>query len=94
MADTFTMETTVVASGKQISSNLAGEEVILQLESGVYYGLEGVGAFIWEQVKEPKTIGQLCAAVSAEFDVEAAQCQHDTLAFLSNLLDAQLLETR
>lgn len=92
MAGTLLGNTVVVVSPRQISSNLAGEEVILQLESGVYYGLDAVGAFIWSQVQQPCTLDAICAAVCAAYDVDPAQCAVDTRQFLTGLLDAQLIE--
>lgn len=94
MTEALTRNTTVAVTAKQISSNLAGEEVILQLESGVYYGLESVGAFIWTQLQQPHTVGDICDAVCAEYDVTPEQCRQDTIEFLSGLLDAQLIEVR
>lgn len=92
MAETLTEQTTVVVTSKQVSSNLAGEEVILHLESGVYYGLDEVGATIWAQVQQPKAISAICQAVCDEFEVAPEQCRADTLQFLQGLLDAQLIE--
>ncbi len=94
MTETLTRETTVAVTAQQVSSNLAGEEVILQLESGIYYGLDDVGTFIWEMVQQPHTVGQICDAICAEYEVQPAQCFQDTAQFLSGLIDAQLVEVR
>jgi len=37
----------VVATKTKVSSDLGGEAVILDLKSGVYYGLNDVGTRIW-----------------------------------------------
>jgi hypothetical protein len=41
---------------RRVSCNLAGEAVILNTKSGIYFGLKPVGARIWELVQEPRTI--------------------------------------
>ena len=45
----------VVAARQQISCDLADEVAILNLESGVYYGIDAVGALIWNLVQQPRT---------------------------------------
>lgn len=44
----------VVAVGEQISSNLGGEAVILNLKTGVYHGLNQVGTQIWNLIQQPQ----------------------------------------
>ena len=53
------LDDTVIVSGSQISCKLAEESVILQLEEGMYYGLNSVGARIWELVQEPRTVREI-----------------------------------
>ena len=51
--------TTVVVAKDQVSCDLAGEAAILNLKNGVYYGLNTVGARVWNLVQEPKTFAEL-----------------------------------
>ena len=44
----------VVASPDQISSDLGDEAVILNLKSGVYHGLNEVGAKVWAFIQQAK----------------------------------------
>jgi hypothetical protein len=37
----------IVASQDQVSCDLAGDAAILDIKSGIYYGLTAVGAWIW-----------------------------------------------
>ncbi|BAZ11061.1 hypothetical protein NIES4071_28860 [Calothrix sp. NIES-4071] len=81
----------VVASSEQISSDLGEEAVILNLKSGVYHGLNEVGATIWKLVQEPRTIKEIEHKLLEEYDVEPEQCQSDVIALLSDLLAAELI---
>lgn len=91
-----TQQSTVVASERQVSSDLGGEAVILQLDSGVYHGLNAVGAAIWALLREPRRVEEIQQAILAEFAVDAERCQKDVLALLRefeaeglmNVLDA------
>ena len=67
------------------------ETVLLDLESGTYFGLDGVGQLIWESIGEGLTLGETAARVIDEYDVEAAKALDDVLDFASDLVDRGLL---
>ncbi|MHB9131967.1 MAG: PqqD family peptide modification chaperone [Armatimonadota bacterium] len=91
-AEPLSEQMTVVAAAGCISSNLEEEEVILNLETGVYYGLNPVGARIWALIQQPRAIADICATLVDEYDVEPARCRQDALDLLTQLADAQLIE--
>lgn len=82
----------VSAVGGQLSADLEGEIVVLHLESGVYYGLSDVGARVWELIQNPMSVGDLRDALLEEYQVEAAQCERDLLALLTDLKAHELVE--
>jgi hypothetical protein len=86
--------TSVVAAKEQVSSDLAGEAVILDLKSGVYYGLNPVGASIWNLIQEPRTINEVRDAILAQYEVEPEQCDRDIKALLEQLEAEGLIEVR
>lgn len=83
--------TTVVVAPDQVSSELVDESVILNLKTGMYFGLNEVGASVWQLLQQPKTVADVCAAILEDYDVEAAQCETDILALLEELAEAQLI---
>lgn len=82
----------VVAVQEQISSDLAGEAVILNLKSGVYFGLNEVGAKIWSLIQQPQSIQGLRDALLTEYDVEPEICDRDLLQLIQDLKAADLIE--
>ena len=64
------------------------------MKSGIYYGLNAVGARIWNLIQEPKTVDEVAAAILAEYDVETDRCQHDIVALLQDLAAHGLVEIR
>ncbi|NJM75617.1 MAG: lasso peptide biosynthesis PqqD family chaperone [Acaryochloridaceae cyanobacterium RU_4_10] len=84
----------VVASPDQVSSDLAGESVILNLKSGTYFGLNEVGSSIWQLIQEPKAVCDICNAILEEYEVDAQTCESEVQALLEDLLAAQLVEIR
>jgi hypothetical protein len=80
------VNSSVVATKKQISSELVGGAVILDRKSGVYYGLNSVGASIWNLVHQPKTVkNEIRDTLLSEYFVESSQCEHNLLALLQAL---------
>jgi hypothetical protein len=74
-----------VAAPDQVSSELDGDAVILNLNSGVYFGLDPVGARVWELLQQPRTIDEIRGAMLHEFDVDPDQCHRDLVELLEQM---------
>ena len=86
--------TIVVASNDQVSSDLAGETVLLSMKTAHYYGLADVGARIWSMVREPMSVSAICESIAREYDVSPDRCQADVVRFLQELAQHGLVEVR
>jgi hypothetical protein len=76
----------------QVMSRLVGDEtVLLDIASGVYFGLDGVGKRIWESVAEGQNLAQTIAVITREFEVDEAQAQADVIEFTNDLVERGLL---
>lgn len=84
----------VVAAKDQVSSDLGEEAVILSLNKGVYYGLDEVGARIWDLIQEPKAVSQIRDLLLDEYNVEPERCERDLLALLEELVAEDLVEVQ
>ncbi len=82
----------ITLSSNQVSCDLAGEVAILNLENGVYYGLDAVGARIWTLLQEPVTFAQIREAMLLEFDVDADVLETDLRQLLSDLVKQGLID--
>jgi|SRR5271170_1658749 len=82
---------TIVAAKNQVSSELAGEAVILNVDRGVYFGLDEIGARIWSLIQEPKTVSEVRDILVEEYDVSSEQCEEDLLALIAKLSDEGLV---
>lgn len=83
---------TVVAAPDQVSSDLAGESVILNLKTGLYYGLNEVGASIWNCIQSPTTVDEICNTIMGQYDVSPEDCEQDVFALLQEMMSAKLIE--
>src|SRR3712207_391304 len=88
----ITIDSTVVATRDQVSSELADEAVILHFANGVYYGLDPVGARIWQLVQKPTQVATVRDQLLSEYDVEREQCERDLLNLLRDLNAAGLVD--
>ena len=84
---------TIVAIADQASVDLDDEVAILNLKTGVYFGLNEVGAWVWRFIQQRRTVAEVQAAVLDEFDVTPEQCQADLADLLRDLIQHQLIET-
>ncbi len=87
-------DSVVVACEGNISCDLAGEAAVLDFKSGMYYGLDEVGARIWKLIAEPSTVGEICDTLLDEYDVEPDACERDVIALLGELAAKGLIEAR
>lgn len=92
MTPELSEDTKLVAVEDQLTSEVDAEKVVLQTETGTYYGIEGVGGRAWELLQQPCSVEELRAKIAAEYDVDPERCHRDVDEFLSALLDEQLVE--
>ena len=76
----------------QVMSRLVDDEtVLLDLASGMYFGLDGVGKRIWESVSEGGSLGETAIIISSEYEVDEEQAFADVIKFTSELVERGLL---
>jgi len=76
----------------EVMSRLVGDEtVLLDLASGNYFGLDGVGKRIWESLSEGKSLSEIVLIVVAEYEIHEDKAQEDVLAFTTDLVERGLL---
>ncbi len=88
----ITVSSTIVRSSQFITTPMDNELAMMSLESNAYFGLDEIGAVIWEALEQPKTVGALCDELLARYDIDRAQCQADVIDFLTDLHEAKIVE--
>lgn len=94
MSTTISDHSVVVATKDQVSCDLAGEAAILNIKSGVYYGLNPVGARIWNLMQEPRKVAEIQNEITNEYEVEPERCARDLVVLLEKLLAEGLIEVK
>lgn len=82
----------LVVSKDQVSRDLADEAVILNTQSGIYYGLDSVGARAWNLMLQPRMFSEICRLIAEEFEVEPASCADDLRELFDQLRAHGLIE--
>jgi coenzyme PQQ synthesis protein D (PqqD) len=90
----ISLYTIVVAAPEQVSCSLGEESAILNLKNSVYYGMNPVGARVWDLLKQPKSVAELRNALLEEYEVDEVRCGDDLLALLETMRSEGLIEVR
>jgi hypothetical protein len=89
----FSSARVVTATSEQLSSQLGDETVVLSLKTGVYYGLNPVGARVWELAQEGDvSLGEIRERILSEFDVTAEVIERDLAELIENLQAEGLIQ--
>jgi hypothetical protein len=84
----ITLETALSRNGDILYAPVSTEEaVMLSISAGRYYGLNAVGARIWELIATPMTVSEICARLCEEFEVDAQNCELAVLEFVNEVVD-------
>lgn len=76
-----------------MARQLGEETVILDLESGTYFGLDPVGARIWQLMKEGKSLAEICDVMLDEYEVSREELERDASALAQDLAGRNLIDT-
>lgn len=90
-AEDISLNTKVKASAKAVDCQIDGEIVLLHLDSGTYFGLNAVGAEIWNYIREEKSLEDIQDYLLARYDVPRARCETEVRALLSSLAAQDLI---
>jgi hypothetical protein len=87
------VDSIVSIANNQVAADVGGELVILNVDSGEYFGLDGVGARIWALIEEaPRRVEEIRDKLLLEYeDVEPERCTADLLALLQDMHAAALI---
>jgi hypothetical protein len=81
----ISLESRVEISGDVVSRELEGEAVILNLESGTYFGLDPVGTRIWSLLQEHRSLRRVFEVVLHEYEVAPERLEGDMLRLVKEL---------
>lgn len=86
------LSSTARISDDAVFRELDGEAVVLNLQSGTYFGLDPVGTRIWQLIEQYGLLSAVRDALLEEFEVEAEAATRDLTSLVTELADRGLVE--
>jgi hypothetical protein len=91
MSAPLTMASRVRSSKDVLFQKLDRESVLLNLKSGVYFGLDEIGTDIWMMLGESDSLQQITDDIARQYEVSQEQGGKDLLKLIENLLQHELV---
>ena len=90
----ISLDNTFTRSKDAVFRDLDGEAVILDLQSGTYFGLNAVGARIWQLMEHHGGLRAVLDDLCREYEATPEVLERDLLALVSHLEQARLGEVK
>jgi hypothetical protein len=82
----------LIKSSHTLSADLAnGEAVLMDIDSGSYFGFEGVASHIWKLFDEPAMVDDVIQQLSRSYHISPEVCKAESLDFIGELIEKGLL---
>ena len=84
----------LVRSSEVLATALGDREaVMLDIEHGTYFGVEGVARVIWDALEQPVTPREVVGLLRSRYpDVDPEECERDAMEFLEDLVRYRLVQ--
>lgn len=92
MAPELALDDRLVVAADVVSRDLDGETVILNLDTGLYFGLDPVGTTIWNRLREASSLREVLNDVLAEYDVAPEVAAADLLRLAGEFVSKGLVQ--
>lgn len=84
--------TSVRVAPGQLSAPVGDEVVVLEIDAGVYYGMNEVAARVWKLVQEPRSVAQIRDVILDEFEVDRETATRDVIRLIEEMAARGLVE--
>ena len=75
-----------------VSRELDGETVLLNLDTGIYFGLDAVGTDMWRAMHATQALGEAVETVRAQYAADPVVLRDDLLRLANQMLTKGLLQ--
>jgi hypothetical protein len=86
------MDVRYVRSKQIVESKIADEVVMLDMDSGFYFGLNSVASDIWTMLENPISVGEIVVSLLAQYEVDQATCNAETKEIIEEMLKHRLVQ--
>lgn len=81
----------VSASSDLLSTQIDGELIMMDMESGQYFNLDRIGTVIWRELAQPRTVADLLQFLVERYEAPVSEIERDVLDLLWQMADRKLI---
>ena len=78
-------------SDSVVVRDLDGESVILNIESGIYFGLDRIGTRVWQLIEAHGDVDAIVRVMEHEYDADPQTLRADAEALVAALVEKRLI---
>jgi hypothetical protein len=86
------MSSKYIQNKKVIQSKIGDEVVMLDMDSGFYFGLNSVASIIWGMLEKAISFEEVTNELMKEYNVDRQTCENDTRSFWNQLLERNIIK--
>lgn len=84
------LESRLEAAQSVVTRGVGDDTMLLDLESGTYFGLDPIGSEIWQAIESNQSLGEACDRLEALYEVTREQLERDVIALAVELVEKGL----
>ncbi len=77
---------------KVIQSKIGDEVVMLDMDSGFYFGLNSVASIIWGKLEKEVSFDEIILDLLNEYNIDKLTCENETKIFLDQLVAKNIIK--
>lgn len=78
-------------SDQAIANRVGDEMVVLHLANGTYFGLDSIGALLWEGLQTGASASTVCNQILERYEIDRETAENDLRQFLRELASSDLI---
>jgi hypothetical protein len=84
-------ETSLRRTERAVYGDVPGETVLLDTDADIALRLNSTGAWVWEQLEQPRSVGLLARGLAERFEIDEGRALDDVVAFAREMTRRGLL---
>ena len=89
---TIDSHTVLQRNPNQLFTMIDDEVVMLNIKHEEYLNLNSHASYIWQQLENPHSFGELTDQLCSVYNVEKTLCIKDTLDFINDLVEKDIIQ--
>jgi len=85
------LSSVVSANADLLFSEIDGELVMMDMDSGRYFNLDRIGTAVWRELAQPREVREICRVLGEHYEAAPGEIERDVLDLLGRMLDSRLI---